>query len=71
MSKENLKNQNNNIYHKKNKNLLDLIISENNNQQNEINDIKFEYLNINQFDLSNLIYSDYLPVESENSVIIG
>ena len=69
MSKENLKNQNNNIYHKKNKNLLDLIISENSNHQNEINDIKFEYLNINQFDLSNLIYSDYLPVESENSVI--
>ena len=69
MSKENLKNQNNNIYHKKNKNLLDLIIYENNNHQNEINDIKFEYLNINQFDLSNIIYSDYLPVESENSVI--
>ena len=69
MSKENLKNQNNNIYHKKNKNLLDLIISENNNLQNDINDIKFEYLNINQFDLSSILYSDYLPVESENSVI--
>ena len=69
MSKENLENQNNNIYNKKNKNLLDLIISESNNHQNEINDIKFEYLNINQFDLSNIIYSDYLPVESENSVI--
>jgi hypothetical protein len=52
--------------------LMDLIVSENYNQQNiknEINDIKFEYLNINQFDLVNMLYSDYLPVESENNVI--
>ena len=47
------------------------IIFENNyqNKKSEINDIKFEYLNINQFDLVNLLYSDYLPVESENNVI--
>ena len=68
-------NINQNIYQKNNynkKNFMDLIISENYNQQNrknEINNIKFEYLNINQFDLVNLLYSDYLPVESENSII--
>ena len=50
---------------------MDLIITENyyTNKRNEINDIKFEYLNINQFDLVNLLYSDYLPVESENSLV--
>ena len=57
-------NNNNNTF-------MDLIITENyyKNKRNEINDIKFEYLNINQFDLVNLLYSDYLPVESENSLV--
>ena len=31
--------------------------------------LKFEYLNVNQFDLISILYSDYLPVESENTII--
>ena len=72
------KNDNNNsnpyqMYSNNNqKNFIDLIISENEylNWKNQINnDIRFEYLNISQFDLVYLLYSDYLPVESENNVI--
>ena len=61
----------NNSNNNNNDNFMDLIITENNyyNKRNEINDIKFEYLNINQFDLANLLYSDYLPVETENNLI--
>ena len=49
-------------------NLIDLINSDNNNNTN-FEDLKFEYLNINQFDLVSILYSDNLPVESENTVI--
>ena len=67
------KDINNNSYNNNNyKNFIDLIISENEylSRKNQINnDIKFEYLNISQFDLVYLLYSDYLPVESENNVI--
>ena len=69
---KNRENNNPNICQKNNNNnFMDLIISENNNylRKSEIKDIKFEYLNINQFDLVNLLYCDYLPVESENNVI--
>ena len=56
----------------RNQNLIDLMnINDINGNQKMINlkDIKFEYLNINQFDLGCLLYSDFLPVESENNVI--
>ena len=49
-------------------NLINLINSDNNNNTN-FEDLKFEYLNINQFDLVSILYSDNLPVESENTVI--
>ena len=67
-----LSNENLRIYRDNRNNFMDMIVSENYNQQNrnnDINDIKFEYLNINQFDLVNILYSDYLPVESENNII--
>ena len=75
MENNNQNGYQNQIYNKKinneRNNFMDLIISENNyqNKKKQINDIKFEYLNISQFDLVSLLYSDYLPVESENSVI--
>ena len=52
-------------------NLMDLISSENIEQRKNQNlsELKFEYLNINQFDLVSLLYNDYLPVESENTLI--
>ena len=57
-----------------NNNYINLINQENNNNSNNKNnnlkELKFEYLNINQFDLVSLLYSDYLPVDSEN-IIIG
>ena len=69
--KNNTGENSNQNYNYNNKHNLMNIIFENNyqNKKSEINDIKFEYLNINQFDLVNLLYSDYLPVESENNVI--
>ena len=76
---KNDKNENNNpnIYQRfksnnnNQNNFMELLLSENNyqNLKNEINNIKFEYLNMNQFDLVNILYSDYLPVESENNII--
>ena len=52
-------------------NIIDLITSDNIEQRKNKNlsELKFEYLNINQFDLVSLLYNDYLPVESENTVI--
>mgnify|MGYP002625699966 FL=1 len=55
-----------------NNNLFDLINSNNNNDQRKnqnLLNLKFEYLNVNQFDLISILYSDYLPVESENTII--
>ena len=68
-------NNNPNIYQKaKNhnqNNFMELLFSENDyrNLKNEMNNIKFEYLNMNQFDLVSILYSDYLPAESENNII--
>ena len=54
-----------------NNNFINFITSDNIDQRkiNNLSELKFEYLNINQFDLVYLLYNDYLPVESENSVI--
>jgi hypothetical protein len=56
-----------------NNNFINLINQDNNNNSNHkyqnLEELKFEYLNINQFDLVYLLYNDYLPVESENTII--
>jgi hypothetical protein len=59
-------------------NINNIINKENYNSKNKYNiqknkslaELKFEYLNINQFDFVSLLYNDNLPVESEN-IIIG
>ena len=66
----NIKNKKRDSYY--NNNFIDLLSQEDNINQNKNSnfaDLEFEYLNINQFDLVSLLYSDYLPVESENAVI--
>ena len=66
---KNVKYQKRDSYY--NNNFKDIINGDNNHNpiNSNLSDLKFEYLNMNQFDLVSLLYSDYLPVESENTII--